>query len=93
MFLTDFHLLRDDRKPAILAIDSLDCFLENRNLQPMTKQMRLHYLISLVADTKRYLNQSLAFDANNLIVSYRCSPQTSESTTQQQHSDQVQASF
>lgn len=47
-FLTDFHLLPN--KPSILAIDGLDNFLEHKNLQPMTKQMRMHYILTLAAD-------------------------------------------
>ena len=34
-FLADFHLIQD--KPAILAIDGLDYYLENKNLGPRTK--------------------------------------------------------
>lgn len=36
-FLSDFHLLTGSRKPSILALDNLDHFFENRNLQPLTK--------------------------------------------------------
>ena len=86
LFLNDIHLLTGDRKPAILAIDSLDCYLENRNLQPLTKQMRLHFLLSLISDAKRFLDQSSTFDANNLIVSYRCAPNLQDSQNNQAES-------
>ena len=73
-FMTDFHLLTGSRRPSILAIDSLDFFLENRTLSPLTKQMRLHYILNLAADAQRFLNKSNTFEANNLVLAYRCSP-------------------
>lgn len=77
-FLSDFHLLTGANKPSILAIDSLDYFLENRNLQPCTKKMRMHFILSLAADAHRYLAPQKSFAANSLIIAYRCAPNQNE---------------
>ena len=61
LFLTDFHLLKGDKRPSILAIDSLDYFLERSNLQPITKQMRMHYILNLAMDAKNHLEQANTF--------------------------------
>lgn len=47
-FLADFHLLK--HKPSILAIDSLEYFVDNKRsgINQLTKQMRLNFLLSLV---------------------------------------------
>ena len=75
-FLTDFHLLKN--RPSILGIDSVDFFLENKNLSANTKQMRLHFLLNLALETKNYLDQSSTFSANNLILAYRCASNFAE---------------
>lgn len=84
-FLTDFHLLVN--KPSILAIDSLDYYLEHRNLQPCTKRMRMHLILSLAADARRFLAPNkTVFPNDSLIIAYRCAPNQSESQDQhQQH--------
>ena len=71
-FLTDFHLLTGSNKPSILAIDNLDYFLEHRNLQPCTKKMRMHCILSLAIDSQRFLAPQRMFAQNSLIVAYRC---------------------
>jgi hypothetical protein len=55
-FLTDFHLIKD--RPSILAIDGLDFYLEQKNLGPLTKQMRLHYLLTLVKNCQQFLDNT-----------------------------------
>ena len=40
----------------------------------MTKQMRMHYILNLAMDAKRFLDKSSMFDANNLVIAYRCAP-------------------
>ena len=67
--MCDFHLIKD--KPAILAIDGLDYYLEQKNLGTITKQMRIEYLLTLLKDCQNYLDESSS-KSNNLIVSYRC---------------------
>ena len=71
-FLTDFHLIPESRRPSILAIDNLDCFLEQRNLHETTKKMRMHYILTLANDCRSFLNSQNTFSQNNLIISYRC---------------------
>ena len=39
----------------------------------------MHFILTLAADAKRFLDQSNTFDANNLIIAYRCSPLTPDS--------------
>ena len=69
-FLSDFHLLKN--KPSILAVDGLDYYLEQKNLTGLTKQMRTHFLLTMIQDCKQFLERGSCFDANNLIVTYKC---------------------
>lgn len=48
--MTDLHLLK--KRPSILAIDNLDFFIEQKTLPTMTKQMRLHFLLSLAHNSR-----------------------------------------
>lgn len=46
-FLTDFHMLQN--KPSILAIDSIDHFIEARGpSSQMNKQVRLNFILTLL---------------------------------------------
>jgi hypothetical protein len=47
-FLCDFHLLKD--KPAVMAIDGLDLYIEQKNLGKITRQMRIVSLLTLLKD-------------------------------------------
>lgn len=49
-FLSDFHLLQV--KPAVLAIDSLEYFVDNhrQGTSQLTRQMRLNFLLTLIKD-------------------------------------------
>mgnify|MGYP000527411716 CR=1 FL=1 len=49
-FLCDFHLL--PVKPSILAIDSLEYFVDNKRqgINQLTKQMRFNFLMTLIKD-------------------------------------------
>ena len=70
-YLSDFHLLKN--KPSILAVDGLDFYLEQKNLTQLTKQMRTHFLLTLISDCRQFLDKNNTFASNNLIVSYKCS--------------------
>jgi hypothetical protein len=76
-FLCDFHLL--PVKPSVLAIDSLEYFVDSRRqgINHLTKQMRFNFLLSLLKDCQQYLDQSI-FKANNLIVSYKLASESEE---------------
>jgi len=76
-FLADFHLIKN--KPALLVIDGLDFYVEARAVQgPITRQMRLHFLLTLIRDCQRHLDSTSIFTANNLIVSYRSAPRSAD---------------
>ena len=47
-YLCDFHLL--EKRPSLLAIDSLDYYVEGRALPRDTKAMRLNFLLTLIQD-------------------------------------------
>lgn len=51
-FLADFHML--PKKPSLLAIDSLEHFVDSKKsgTNPLTRQMRLNFLMSLLADVQ-----------------------------------------
>lgn len=44
-FLCDFHLIQ--QKPSILAIDGVDKYFEQKSMSTLSKQMRLHFLLTL----------------------------------------------
>ena len=68
--LADFHLL--PKKPSLLAIDSLEHFVDSKKsgTNPLTRQMRFNFLLSLVSDVQQYLDGSL-YKADSLVVSYK----------------------
>lgn len=69
-FLADFHMIKN--KPAVVAIDGLDFYLENKNLSHLTKKMRFHFLMTMLNDCRGFLDSKTVFKANNCLVTYRC---------------------
>lgn len=69
-YLTDFHLL--PVKPTILAIDSLEFFVDNKRqgINQLTRQMRFNFLMSLIQNCKPFLTNA-HMNPNNLVVSYK----------------------
>lgn len=85
-FLADFHLIKN--KPALLAIDGLDFYVEARAVQgPISRQMRLHFLLSLIKDCQAHLDPSSIFTANNLLVSYRSAHRNPDPTAELSDND------
>jgi len=44
--------------------------------------MRLHFLLTLINDCQKHLDQSSIYAVNNLIVSYRCAIRDKESVAE-----------
>ena len=53
-FLLDFHL-KEHPRPSVLAIDSLDHYIESKQFNQLTKNMRLNFVLTLLKQVQPLL--------------------------------------